>query len=227
MNPVVTGGEIEAQLACFLLGPETYAFDIMKIKEIIPFQKIRPVPRAPRFVRGVINLRGAVIPVVDLRERFGLSVDAEMDRTARIIVTSLAGKIMGLVVDAVTEILKVGAGGIVRVPSLLSRRETSYVQGIALSEAVLVLILNLDRLLSTEEVVDMESLRKAALDATGVRPPGERKEMTPQEAAGQLGGALLRAGGVPEGPPPAEPPAPAPEPAPGAKPKRKAKKGKP
>ena len=96
-------GRQDVQLACFRVGEALYALDILRIKEIIRPQKLTRVPKAPAFVEGVINLRGAVIPVVDLRKRFELS-ETGIGRKTRVIICALSGKIIGLVVDEVAEV---------------------------------------------------------------------------------------------------------------------------
>ena len=93
----------EIQLACFRIGTEMYALDILRIKEIIRPQRLTPVPKAPAFIEGVINLRGVVIPVIDLRKRFD-QPNTDSDRKTRVIICSLAGKILGLMVDEVAEV---------------------------------------------------------------------------------------------------------------------------
>jgi len=93
----------EVQLACFRVGSELYALDIMRIKEIIRPQKLTPVPKAPSFIEGVINLRGSVIPVADMRKRFDLPID-EDTRKNRIVICSLAKRNIGLLVDEVKEV---------------------------------------------------------------------------------------------------------------------------
>lgn len=163
--------ETSAQLTCFLLAGDLYAIDIMRIKEIIQAQRIRPVPQAPRYIQGVINLRGTVIPVVDLRQRFGIAKAEDLGLAQRVIITSVSGRIVGLQVDAVTEILKLRNEQIVRVPSLINRRETAYVLGIAISDENMVLILNMDRILSSEEAIDMERVRKAAFESADLEAP--------------------------------------------------------
>lgn len=178
------------QLACFLLAGDVYAVDIMRIKEIVPMQRVRPVPRAPRFVCGVINLRGAVLPVVDLRERFGMGEsDAGVDR--RIIITSVAGRLVGLIVDAVTEILKIEPGGLVRVPSLLKRRDTAYVHGIAMADGEMVLVLNLDRILTSEETINLDAVRQAALRSPEVAAELGVHDQAPEGGEPVLAGEAL------------------------------------
>ncbi|MEW6775435.1 MAG: chemotaxis protein CheW [Bdellovibrionota bacterium] len=182
--PASQAAPAESQLACFLLGGDSYAIDIMRIKEIVPFQKVRPVPRSPKFVRGVVNLRGSVLPIVDLRDRFGLPPWSDAESMRRIVITSVGGRIVGLAVDAVSEILKASGGEIVRVPALLSSRETAYVYGLALSGEKIVLILNIDRLLSSSEAIDLEKMRKAAFESAGVKPPSVPAEAPKDSSQG-------------------------------------------
>ena len=193
-----------AQLTCFLLNGDVYAVDIMRIKEIIQAQRIRPVPQAPRYIQGVINLRGTVIPVVDLRERFGLPKAEGLGLAQRVIITSVSGCIVGLQVDAVTEILKLRSEQIVRVPSLINRRETAYVLGIAIAADDMVLILNMDRILSSEEAIDMERLRKVAFESAELPEP-PKKSADPETDARELAEFMLRGEEPASGPMPSEP----------------------
>src|SRR5512137_1949239 len=96
----------EIQVACFRIGDDIYAVDIMRIKEIIRPQKITVLPKAPQFVEGVLNLRGTVIPVIDLRKRFDMP-QREIDQNRRLLIITLAGCIMGMAVDEVTEVITV------------------------------------------------------------------------------------------------------------------------
>jgi purine-binding chemotaxis protein CheW len=97
---------VEIQVACLRMGEGLYAVDIMRIKEIIRLPKLAPLPRALPFVEGVINLRGTVIPVIDLRKRFGLPT-AQDRESSRLLILSIAGQPLGLIVDEVTEMITV------------------------------------------------------------------------------------------------------------------------
>jgi purine-binding chemotaxis protein CheW len=149
-------GRREVQLACFRIGTEMYALDIMRIKEIIRPQKLTPIPKAPRFVEGVINLRGVVIPVVDLRKRFDLP--ATVDRKTRVIICSLAGKILGLVVDDVTEVRRCARQDIQPPPQFLKGKGADFFLGVCRREEDLVMLLDLDQILSSVEKIDLEGL---------------------------------------------------------------------
>lgn len=150
------GGRREIQLACFRIGAEMYALDIMRIKEIIRPQKLTPIPKAPRFVEGVINLRGVVIPVIDLRKRFDLP--ATTDRKTRVIICSLAGKILGLVVDDVTEVRRCSRQDIQPPPQFLKGKGADFFLGVCRREDDLVMLLDLDQILSSVEKIDLGDL---------------------------------------------------------------------
>ena len=150
-------GRQEVQLACFRVGSELYALDIMRIKEIIRPQKLTPVPKAPSFIEGVINLRGAVIPVADLRKRFDQPVGEE-NRKNRIVICSLAGKIIGLLVDEVTEVKRFGRHEIAPAPQFIKGPQADYFLGVARRDEDLIMLLDLEKVLSTEELIQLQSL---------------------------------------------------------------------
>jgi purine-binding chemotaxis protein CheW len=147
----------EIQLACFRVGSETYALDILRIKEIIRPQKLTPVPKAPPFIEGVINLRGAVIPVVDLRKRFDREV-GNNDRKTRIIISALSGKIIGLMVDEVSEVRRYSRQEIQPSPQFLAGKGAEFFLGVCRREDDLVMVLNLEKILSSEERIDLEMI---------------------------------------------------------------------
>jgi len=140
----------ELQIACFRLGMDLYAVDIMRIKEIIKPQKISGLPRAPRFVEGVINLRGMVIPVVDLRKRFDIPQIEETSLT-RFLIVKVAAQLIALVVDDVTEVVTVELRDIKPPPRLERGGVDRTLIGVCLVNGEMVLLLNLDEILSSEE----------------------------------------------------------------------------
>ncbi|WP_305043902.1 chemotaxis protein CheW [Geoalkalibacter sp.] len=152
------GARREAQLACFRLGSEFYALDIMKIREIIKPQKLTPVPRAPSFVEGVINLRGAVIPVVDMRRRFGLPVDPHQQKS-RIIICSLSEKIIGLMVDEVTEVRNFTREEVQPPPHFMQSAATDFMIGVCRVRGELLIILDVEKILTSDEKIDFATLQ--------------------------------------------------------------------
>jgi purine-binding chemotaxis protein CheW len=151
----------EGKYLTFALADEEYGIGILKVKEIIGMMPITTVPRTPEFVNGVINLRGKVIPVVDLRLKFGME---EIDYTERtcIIVVEIEGVsgtvLMGVVVDSVSEVLNIKGDEIEDTPSFGTGLDTEYILGMAKMEGGVKILLDIDRVLSAEEIV---ALKKA------------------------------------------------------------------
>jgi len=141
----------EIQVACFRLQDDLYAVDIMRIKEIIRPQKLTPLPQAPSFIDGIINLRGAVIPVVDLRKRFGMPA-RELTISTRLLIVRLSGQTLGLVVDDVTEVATIPVNDIKPPPAVSDGLIVNHLLGVCLSGDNLVMLLDIDRLLTTNEV---------------------------------------------------------------------------
>ncbi|MGA3031564.1 MAG: chemotaxis protein CheW [Candidatus Limnocylindrales bacterium] len=139
----------EFQVVICQIGDEGYGLDIGSVYEIIRFQESTAVPTAPGFVDGVINLRGRIIPVVDLSSRFGMSRSATTKST-RIIVADAAGMQVGLVVDAVTEVLMLCEEAVEQTPGVASGNESAYIRGIAKLAGQLVILLDLSALFAEE-----------------------------------------------------------------------------
>jgi purine-binding chemotaxis protein CheW len=143
-------GAGELQIVICELADEHYGLDIAKVVEIIRLQPITPVPRSPAFVKGVMNLRGRIIPVVDLRTRFGMA-EAEPTKETRIVVADSSSTRVGLIVDAVSEVLMVSGALIEPTPDVAANLDTAYLRGIAKLGRRLVLLLELDGLFRIED----------------------------------------------------------------------------
>ncbi len=146
------------QMVTFNLGNEEYSVDILKVQEIIRLMEITRVPNAADFIDGVINLRGKVIAVMDLRKRFGMALSDDSSE-ARIIVVDLDGLTIGLKVDAVSEVLRLPADKVDPAPSLSGKSDSDYIQGIGKLDDRLIILLNVERLLSEHE---KETLNRVA-----------------------------------------------------------------
>jgi purine-binding chemotaxis protein CheW len=144
------------QLACFALEGQNYAVDIMKIRQIIRPTKIRPLPQAPEFLEGVISLRGAVIPVMDLRKRFGMKIDPA--REPRVIIVSVERQVVGVVVDEVSEVIPISEEQ-VQPPPKLSGIPSKFLTGACQYNDDILLILNLDELLTSAEKVSLAEIK--------------------------------------------------------------------
>lgn len=140
----------EIQVACLSMGDGLYAVDIMRIREIIKLPKLAPLPRALPFVEGVINLRGQVIPVVDLRKRFGLP-PIEHKESSRLLILAISGQPLGLIVDEVTEMITVPLRDLKPPPRGVRIVGGEYMVGLCLVREVPVMLLNIDALLTFKE----------------------------------------------------------------------------
>lgn len=159
---VKTMAHREGKYLAFSLGGEDYGIGILKIREIIGIQPVTPVPRLPEYVKGVINLRGSVIPVVDLRRRFGMPAIPFTERTCIIVVVVEGGEgplVIGIVVDAVSEVLAIKAEDIAPTPSFGTDLDTAYILGMAKMQGGVKILLDIDRVLASDEV---SLLRRAA-----------------------------------------------------------------
>lgn len=147
----------EGQYLTFQLAGEMFAIGILNIKEIIEYGQITAVPMMPEFVRGVINLRGQVVPVIDLQVRFGRDSTAVNKRTCIVIVEVATGEDgerqdIGVVVDAVSEVLGIAAEDIERAPSFGARIRQDFISGMGKVDGKFVIILNVDQVLSVDEL---------------------------------------------------------------------------
>lgn len=144
------------QLVVFRLANEFYGVDISAVNTIIRMQEITEIPRTPSFVEGVINLRGSIIPVIDLKKRFGLPV-GDSTKASRIIVVEGAGQMIGMVVDAVAETLRLSCDAIEPPSPVIASIDAEYLRGVGKQENRLVILLDLSKVLTSREV---ESLAK-------------------------------------------------------------------
>lgn len=139
------------QLVTFTISEEEFGIDILKVQEIIRTMDITKVPGSPPHVEGVINLRGKVIPVIDLRSRFDMEYRPH-DRQTRIIVIELHGMIVGFVVDAVSEVLRIQSNTVEAPPAVVAGIDSEYIKGVGKLENRLLILLDLDKLIRTEEL---------------------------------------------------------------------------
>lgn len=135
------------QLVSFNIGEEEFGVDILKVQEINRMPEVTQVPNAPEYVDGVINLRGKVIPVIDLRRRFGIE-RREHDKNTRIVVVDLNGTVVGFVVDAVKEVLRIPRSVMEPPPSLTTDVNADYITGVGKLDDRLLILLDLERVLA-------------------------------------------------------------------------------
>jgi purine-binding chemotaxis protein CheW len=142
--------EKDLQVVGFRIGNETFGVRIGSVREIVRVPEITAVPSAPETVEGVINLRGKIIPVMDLRKRFGQS-EIQPDKKNRILVVELEGKLVGLIVNAASEVLKIAPSDIEAPGNLFSEGESSYVTGVGKLKGRLIILLDITKLLHRPE----------------------------------------------------------------------------
>lgn len=150
--------EPDRQFTVFVLGDLEYAIDIMRISQIIQPQPIRPVPRAPSYIDGVIELRGVVIPIMDLRRRFGLE-PADISRSTKFIIVQLDRRLVGLIVDGVVGVHRVGRSAIRRTPDWIAGPEAAVFSGVCRREDHLVLLVELATLVSSQDNLQLGGLQ--------------------------------------------------------------------
>ena len=138
------------QLVTFVLKGEVYGINVMQVQEVLRVSEIAPVPGAPSYVLGIINLRGNVVTVIDTRARFGLP-STEVDDASRIIVIESEKQVVGMLVDAVAEVVELREGEIDVAPNVGNEESSRYIQGVATRESKLLILVDLNKLLTDEE----------------------------------------------------------------------------
>jgi purine-binding chemotaxis protein CheW len=165
--------EATEHLATFFLAGEEYGVEVRQVQEIRRVTEITSVPRAPEFIRGVINLRGRILPVLDLRRRLGLG-EVATDRAARIVVVRIKERLLGLLVDGASQVLKVKVSQVEPPPEEVLQQGGDYIRGVAKLDDRLIILVDLERLLAHE-------LSAAGASAVGALTRGEVREGISQE----------------------------------------------
>jgi purine-binding chemotaxis protein CheW len=138
------------QFLTFTLNDEEYGIEILRVQEIKGFSRITPIPNTPRYIKGVLNLRGTVVPVVDLRAKFSMA-ETEYNQFTVIIVVNVGKRVVGLVVDAVSDVLNIGKNEMQVPPDMGAAVDTSFMTGMARTGERLVTLLNVERLVGHDE----------------------------------------------------------------------------
>jgi purine-binding chemotaxis protein CheW len=148
---------VEEQLVVFLLGKEEYAVSIAQVKEIIQYKGATKLPNTPAYMEGIINLRGKVIPVIELAMRFGVVASSTINR--RVVIVETAGQEIGIVVDEVTEVIRLQEAAIEPVPTMSASND--YVRGIGKDNNRLLIVLDLSKLFGKGEIEAIQSCKIA------------------------------------------------------------------
>lgn len=180
----------QQQYLTFLLAGEEYAISILEVKEIIEYDTVTAVPKTPKWIRGVINLRGSVVPVVDLAVKFGLEQKPVTKTTCIVIVETQhedQNTTMGVIADAVSQVMDIAAGEIQDVPAFGTRITVDYLQGMAQLGKKFVLLLDIDKVLSTDEAIDLSEATSNLKEEEGTAAsPGPSEEIPTLEDGGAV-----------------------------------------
>jgi purine-binding chemotaxis protein CheW len=154
--------EAAREILVFVLGAEEYGVDILKVQEIRGYDKVTPIPSAPDYLKGVVNLRGVIVPILDMRVKFRLP-EVRYDQFTVVVILRIASRVIGLVVDGVSDVIALTASEIREAPHLGSVVDSSFIAGLATQDDRMVLLLDIEKLLSTGEL----NLLNRAVDTVG------------------------------------------------------------
>ena len=159
------------EILVFVLGQEEYGVDILKVQEIRGYEKPTPIPSAPPYLKGVVNLRGTVVPIIDLRTKFGFA-DPRYDALTVTIILRLAGRTVGVVVDGVSDAIMLEQGDVKPAPDLRGLADAAFIEGIATKDGRMVMLFDIETFLSDRELdLLSRASRSEASPAEALAPP--------------------------------------------------------
>lgn len=141
----------EGEYLSFLLGHEEYGIEILKVQEIRGYDAVTQIPNTPTFIKGVVNLRGKIVPIVDLRIKFNLE-NIEYNEFTVVIILNLSGRVVGVVVDGVSDVIALNQAQIEPMPSLVTGIDTKYIIGLATCEERMLILVAIEELLASQEI---------------------------------------------------------------------------
>ncbi len=145
------------QLVTFTISEETYGLEILKVQEIVRLPQVTKLPKAPAFVKGVIDLRGSVIPILDLREKFGIDTIAYSEKT-RVIILETSGKKIGIIVDTVSKVIQVEEKDIAPPPNAITGDDNQFISGVIRLEDKLIILLDIGNMFSEETISQLHEI---------------------------------------------------------------------
>jgi purine-binding chemotaxis protein CheW len=149
------------EVLVFVIGKEEYGVDILKVQEIRGYEKVTAIPSAPEFLKGVVNLRGIIVPVIDMRIKFRLP-DPQYNSFTVVVILRLATRVIGIVVDAVSDVVRLAPNDVKEPPKLGSVVDASYLTGVATLNERMVLLLDIEKFLSTGELDLLDGVARQA-----------------------------------------------------------------
>jgi len=163
MEPRTAAREATREVLVFVLGSEEYGVEILKVQEIRGYEKVTPIPSAPDYLKGVVNLRGIIVPVIDMRVKFGMA-DPKYDSFTVVIILRIAGRVIGIVVDGVSDVVRLAASDVKAAPQLGSIVDSGFLAGLATQDERMILLLDIEKFLSSGE---LNLVKQAADGAPG------------------------------------------------------------
>ena len=173
-KPITPEAEL-IQLVVFSLEDESFGVDINQVREIVRVGVVTPIPDSPNFIKGVSNIRGEIIIVIDLKERFFLPVKKPVE-SKDIVVTGQEGNLYGVLVDEVTEVLRIPRTGIKTTPHLITKIDRTYISGVVILENRLIMLLDLKKVLSEEDLNKLARITLAHKEAQSEEPVSEEAQ---------------------------------------------------
>jgi len=154
----VTGGTVEREeFLTFTLGKEEYGIEILKVQEIRSYEQVTTIANAPAFIKGVVNLRGIIVPIVDMRIKFNLGEAAYNELTV-VIVLNVAGRVVGMVVDGVSDVIQLGPEQIRPAPDFSSSFDIKYITGLGTVDARMLILVDIEKLMTGSDMALMDAL---------------------------------------------------------------------
>ncbi len=152
----------QSQFLTFILGDEVYGVDILQVQEIRGWQSVTPIPNSPKHIRGVLNLRGGIVPILDLRRRFNME---EIEFTAHtvVIVVNILGRTIGMVVDGVSDVVDFDSGTLKPAPDFGASIDAGFISGLAPIGETMVIVLNVDEILKTSDLISIDKLTEEVM----------------------------------------------------------------
>lgn len=150
-NPNVTLKSAAGEYLTFILGGEEYGIEILKVQEIRGYDVVTPIANTPNFIKGVVNLRGKIVPIVDLRIKFKLG-KVVYDEFTVVIILNLSGRVVGIVVDGVSDVMALKDDQLREVPSLVTSIDTKYIVGLATVDQQMLILVDIEQLMTSQEM---------------------------------------------------------------------------
>jgi purine-binding chemotaxis protein CheW len=158
-NRATATRESTREVLVFVIGKEEYAVDILKVQEIRGYEKVTAIPAAPHYLKGVVNLRGVIVPVIDMRIKFGVA-EPRYDSFTVVVILRLASRVVGIVVDGVSDVVPLAASDVKEAPRLGASVDASFLTGVATLGDRMVLLLDIEKFLSSGELAVLDSVAR-------------------------------------------------------------------